>query len=99
MDYSGPGGVQASNQKRNYEKPWQVPESKDPKKKSQGGQNESSFLYSVYPEGVGPDSELIAMLEKDVIDKNPNVSFDEIAELHESKKILQEAVLLPILMP
>jgi len=39
------------------------------------------------------------MLERDVVDKNPNVSFDDIAELDEAKKILQEAVLLPILMP
>jgi katanin p60 ATPase-containing subunit A1 len=39
------------------------------------------------------------MLEREVIDKNPNVSFDDIAELHDSKKVLQEAVLLPILMP
>lgn len=74
------------------------------KTSSSGGAQQSvpekaSFLYSVYPDGVGPDSDLIAMLERDVIDKNPNVSFDDIAELHESKKTLQEAVLLPILMP
>ena len=31
--------------------------------------------------------------------KNPQVSFDDIAELDETKKLLQEAVLLPILMP
>jgi len=39
------------------------------------------------------------MLERDVIDKNPQVKFDDIAELDEAKRILQEAVLLPILMP
>ena len=39
------------------------------------------------------------MLERDVIDTNPNVSFDDIAELTETKKLLNEAVLLPILMP
>ncbi len=53
----------------------------------------------VYPDGLGPDAELIQMLEKDVVEKNPNVSFDDIAELVETKKLLQEAVLLPILMP
>ena len=42
----------------------------------------------MYPDGVGPDSDLIQMLERDVIDKNPNVSFDDIADLHESKKVL-----------
>jgi katanin p60 ATPase-containing subunit A1 len=39
------------------------------------------------------------MLERDVLDKNPQVSFDDIADLDETKKLLQEAVLLPILMP
>ena len=53
----------------------------------------------MYPDGTGPDSDLISMLERDVIDKNPNVSFDDIAELHESKQLLKEAVLLPLMMP
>jgi len=42
---------------------------------------------------------LIEMLEKDVVDKCPNVSFDDIAGLDDCKKCLKEAVLLPILMP
>ena len=33
------------------------------------------------------------------LDKNPNVNFDEIAELRDAKRVLQEAVLLPLLMP
>eukprot|EP00347_Sterkiella_histriomuscorum_P003854 403362685 len=85
---------------RNYDKPWAAPE----KPKKVGGvdanhHDGASFLYSVYPDGVGPDSELIQMLERDVIDRNPNVSFDDIADLEDSKKVLKEAVLLPILMP
>ena len=56
-------------------------------------------MYSVYPDGNGPDAELIQMLERDVIDKNPNVSFNDIAELDDAKKTLQEAVLLPLYMP
>ena len=39
------------------------------------------------------------MLERDVLDKNPKVNFDDIADLDDTKKLLQEAVLLPILMP
>ena len=39
------------------------------------------------------------MLEKDVVNKNPNVSFDDIAGLDDCKKCLKEAVLLPILRP
>jgi len=77
--------------KRNYEKPWQVTkkEKKEP----------TTYLEYVYPDGAGPDTELINMLERDVLDKNPGVNFDDIADLDDTKKLLQEAVLLPILMP
>ena len=37
----------------------------------------------MYPSGKGPDEELIRTLEKDVIDRKPNVSFDDIAELED----------------
>jgi katanin p60 ATPase-containing subunit A1 len=59
----------------------------------------TTFLEYCYPDGVGPDVELIQMLERDVLDKNPGVNFDDIADLEETKRLLQEAVLLPILMP
>ena len=42
----------------------------------------------MYPDGVGPDADLIRMLERDVVERNPKVSFDDIAELEEAKKIL-----------
>ena len=53
----------------------------------------------MYPDGQGPDAELINMLERDVVDRNPQVSFNDIAELEDAKKTLQEAVLLPLYMP
>ena len=59
----------------------------------------NTFLEHCYPNGDGPDADLIRMLERDVIDKNPNVTFDDIAELNEAKTALKEAILLPILMP
>lgn len=34
-----------------------------------------------------------------MVDKKPNVTFEDIAELDKAKDILQEAVLLPILIP
>lgn len=84
--------------KRNYEKPWKVPEEK--KVKEQKEITKSAFLMHCYPEdGVGPDSDLIEMLEREVVEVNPNVKFDDIAELDNAKKVLQEAVLLPLLMP
>ena len=88
----------------NYSKPWlqNMPStgSNTGQRKGGGGASDDSpFLQSVYPDGKGPDIDLIRMLERDVIDRNPQVKFDDIAELDEAKKILQEAVLLPILMP
>ena len=65
----------------------------------QAGGKDSQFMLSVYPNGAGPDSDLIRMLERDVVEKNPNVNFEDIADLGEAKKLLQEAVLLPLLMP
>ena len=41
-----------------------------------------------YPDGVGPDAELIQMMESQVLDKNPQVSFEDIADLDETKKLL-----------
>ena len=94
----------------NYSKPWlqNLPQGvmgNSPAKRKSGARtgnknvDNSEFMQSVYPDGIGPDADLIRMLERDVIEKNPNVSFDDIAELADAKKILQEAVLLPILMP
>ena len=45
-------------------------------------------MQSVYPNGQGPDADLIKMLERDVMERNPQVKFDDIAELDEAKKIL-----------
>ena len=42
----------------------------------------------MYPDGIGPDTDLIRMIEKDMLVKNPNVEFDDIAELDETKKLL-----------
>ena len=61
----------------------------------------SPFLMARYPEdnGNGPDTDLIEMVEREVVDMNPNVNFDDIAELESAKRALTEAVVLPLLMP
>ena len=88
------------DKRRNYEKPWKMPEEKKiNNQQKESVSNKSSFLMHCYPDGVGPDSDLIEMLERDVVDTNPNVKFEDIAELDSAKNILKEAVLLPILMP
>jgi katanin p60 ATPase-containing subunit A1 len=84
--------------KRNYEKPWKLPEEKKTKEKDPRD-NKSPFLLHCYPDGIGPDCDLIEMLEKEVVDTNPNVKFDDIADLESAKFLLKEAVLLPLLMP
>jgi len=38
-------------------------------------------------------------MENEVLDRSPGVGFDDIADLDETKRLLKEAVLLPILMP
>ena len=84
-----------------------VASGKDNKKKpddKKGKNNEnpkSAFLLHCYPEnnGSGPDTELIEMLEREVVDSNPNIKFEDIAELSEAKNLLKEAVLLPLLIP
>ena len=58
------------------------------------------FIYlHYYPEGEGPDGELIEMVEREMMERSPNVKFDDIAELEGAKNTLKEAVLLPLLMP
>jgi katanin p60 ATPase-containing subunit A1 len=47
----------------------------------------------------GPDQELAAMLERDVLESSPGVRWEHIAGLTEAKRLLEEAVVLPLWMP
>jgi len=91
---------------RNYSKPWNnnkivksVNKSFKEEKVVLVNEKSNSFLHYCYSDGEGPDADLIRMLERDVIMKLPNVSFEDIAELNEAKNALKEAILLPLLMP
>jgi katanin p60 ATPase-containing subunit A1 len=42
---------------------------------------------------------MVEGLERDVVQRSPNVSFDSIAGLEEAKRLLNEAVVLPMLIP
>jgi len=62
-----------NDKKRDYPKPWKkdaidqhIPNGK--KKGVSEGEKKKSFLHFIYPEGSGPDSNLISMLERDVVD-------------------------------
>ncbi|ODM91534.1 Katanin p60 ATPase-containing subunit A-like 1, partial [Orchesella cincta] len=45
------------------------------------------------------DGDLVDMLERDILQKHLSVHWDDIADLVEAKSLLQEAVVLPMLMP
>ncbi|XP_042484277.1 katanin p60 ATPase-containing subunit A1 [Macadamia integrifolia] len=47
----------------------------------------------------GPDPDLAAMLERDVLETSPGVRWDDVAGLNEAKRLLEEAVVLPLWMP
>ena len=95
----GSGGGNYPKSNKNYPGKGGGANPKDNKNNKKGQNGKSDFLLSRYPDGNGPDSELIEMLEREVVDTNPNVSFDDIAELSQAKNALQEAVLLPLIIP
>ena len=45
------------------------------------------------------EQRLVNILEKEMLSKHPNVPWSDIAGLNQAKSLLQEAVILPILMP
>ena len=45
------------------------------------------------------EKELVEMIERDILESRPNVHWDDIAGLEEAKRVLEEAVVLPLLMP
>ncbi|XP_033609435.1 katanin p60 ATPase-containing subunit A-like 1, partial [Cryptotermes secundus] len=47
----------------------------------------------------GRDRGLIEMLERDMVEKKPNIHWDDIADLQDAKKSLMEAVVLPVWLP
>ena len=59
----------------------------------EGNEEEARF------DGSGYDKDLVEMLERDIVQKGPNIHWDDIADLHEAKRLLEEAVVLPMWMP
>lgn len=51
-----------------------------------------------FPHGEA-DKELVELIQRDMLSHNPNVRWTDIAELQEAKRLLDEAVVLPLLMP
>jgi katanin p60 ATPase-containing subunit A1 len=91
---------QKSILERNYPKPWTVQPPISGGSAVLGDGVRRKFLTHVYGEsGDGPDSELIQMIERDCVDSDVNVRWEDIAGLESVKELLQEAVTLPLLIP
>lgn len=41
----------------------------------------------------------MSFLERDILQRNPKIRWNDIADLHDAKRLLEEAVVLPMLMP
>ena len=82
---------------RNYDKPWLVPKPPAPAETKEEPPK-SRYLLKCYPDGNGPDADLIMMIENSVISQNPNISFDDIAGLEEAKDSLRMNVICPLTM-
>ncbi|XP_039179547.1 katanin p60 ATPase-containing subunit A-like 1 isoform X1 [Crotalus tigris] len=50
-------------------------------------------------DGTGYDKDLVEALERDIVSRNLSIHWDDIADLEEAKKLLREAVVLPLWMP
>lgn len=74
----------------------QNPRKKSPAASSNGEKQKYSELAK---EEGWADTELIESIERDIIDSNVNVTWDDIADLKEAKGLLEEAVVLPMWAP
>ncbi|KAL9646982.1 hypothetical protein ABK040_013838 [Willaertia magna] len=56
-------------------------------------------LLTERPLPLNIDRQLAEMIKKDIIEEELNVKWDDISELEDAKRLLKEAVVLPLLMP
>jgi len=95
----GRGGAAAADKDNggggNYDKPWRanMAGKEPPPGKGANGKEQKKCNYQ------GPDQELAAMLENDVMDHSPGVRWTDIAGLADGKRVLEEAAVLPLMMP
>ncbi|XP_053566608.1 katanin p60 ATPase-containing subunit A1 isoform X2 [Bombina bombina] len=99
----GPNQPSSRNSNNVKVKPGRPREKKDPLSKVKEEKNKSSADVSENEpkkfDGTGYDKDLVEALERDIISQNPNVRWEDIADLEEAKKLLKEAVVLPMWMP
>jgi len=69
------------------------PVKKDKAQNPEGEEGEKKF------DPTGYDKDLVENLERDIVQRNPNIHWGDIADLDEAKKLLEEAVVLPLIVP
>ncbi|XP_066461532.1 katanin p60 ATPase-containing subunit A1 isoform X2 [Eleutherodactylus coqui] len=104
ISVAGKGAHPSSSRNVNNQKvkPARAREKKDPLNKVKEKNKSSADELENEPkrfDGTGYDKDLVEALERDIISQNPNVRWDDIADLEEAKKLLKEAVVLPMWMP
>eukprot|EP00960_Hanusia_phi_P051432 760802-Hanusia_phi.AAC.3 len=71
----------------------------------QGGQQGSGGAEAIRPvlppqgKYTGDDAKFVDMIERDILDRKLSTKWEDVAKLDDAKRILQEAVVLPLLMP
>uniref|UniRef100_A0A8C5H4N8 Katanin p60 ATPase-containing subunit A1 n=1 Tax=Gouania willdenowi TaxID=441366 RepID=A0A8C5H4N8_GOUWI len=66
--------------------------------KKGGGEQQGDVEQKKF-DGTGYDNDLVDSLERDIVSRNPNIHWEDIADLEDAKKLLREAVVLPMWMP
>jgi len=69
------------------------------KRKKRMGYDDPNQGARYKAEGGEADKQLAEMVERDIVDRGPDVKWDDIAGLEDAKHIIKEAVVLPMLMP
>lgn len=61
-----------------------------------------NFLYNFTCQvfdATGYELHLVETLERDILQKNPDVRWKDVVGLDDAKSVLQEAMVLPLMMP
>ena len=57
------------------------------------------ILSTLNSSSPGYDKDLVEQLDRDIISRNPDVHWVDIAGLKDAKRLLEEAVVLPMMIP
>lgn len=71
----------------------------DNKDKDKGKEKDKKAKDENVFDPSGYDKDLVEHLERDIVQRNPSTHWEDIADLDEAKKLLQEAVVLPLIIP